>query len=146
MRISDWSSDVCSSDLCGVADDGEVLEVDLRLLDEAAALLAGDGRQRAVADGRGAIAEAADHGVDVEWLGHGPTLPNAVCRPSLQEGARVAGWRGGRVAAQYRHVRKATARASATRPAMTSAMRRSEERRVGKECVSTFRSRWSPSH
>src|SRR3546814_14992915 len=23
---------------------------------------------------------------------------------------------------------------------------RSEERRVGKECVSTFRSRWSPSH
>src|SRR3546814_18696926 len=26
-----------------------------------------------------------------------------------------------------------------------SAMPRSEERRVGKECVSTFRSRWSPS-
>src|SRR3546814_13840326 len=25
-------------------------------------------------------------------------------------------------------------------------MRRSEERRVGKECVSTCRSRWSPSH
>src|SRR3546814_20464328 len=24
--------------------------------------------------------------------------------------------------------------------------RRSEERRVGKECVSTFRSRWSPYH
>src|SRR3546814_3539182 len=57
------------------------------------------------------------------------TLFRSVCRPSLQEGARVAGWRGGRVAAQYRHVRKATARASATRPAMTSAIRvpRSEE-------------------
>src|SRR3546814_17496335 len=26
------------------------------------------------------------------------------------------------------------------------AVRRSEERRVGKECVSTFRSRWSPYH
>src|SRR3546814_16422521 len=26
------------------------------------------------------------------------------------------------------------------------AIRRSEERRVGKECVSTFRSRWSPYH
>src|SRR3546814_12282023 len=25
-------------------------------------------------------------------------------------------------------------------------VRRSEERRVGKECVSTFRSRWSPFH
>src|SRR3546814_17852075 len=91
---------------CGVADDGEVLEVDLRLLDEAAALLAGDGRQRAVADGRGAIAEAADHGVDVEWLGHGPTLPNAVCRPSLATGARVAGWRGGGVAAQREDERR----------------------------------------
>src|SRR3546814_12528900 len=27
-----------------------------------------------------------------------------------------------------------------------SGIRRSEERRVGKECVSTCRSRWSPSH
>src|SRR3546814_4019993 len=27
-----------------------------------------------------------------------------------------------------------------------SAIHRSEERRVGKECVSTCRSRWSPSH
>src|SRR3546814_20602386 len=26
------------------------------------------------------------------------------------------------------------------------ALQRSEERRVGKECVSTFRSRWSPYH
>src|SRR3546814_6537243 len=29
---------------------------------------------------------------------------------------------------------------------MTNAMFRSEERRVGKECVSTCRSRWSPYH
>src|SRR3546814_20082700 len=29
---------------------------------------------------------------------------------------------------------------------MTSSSRRSEERRVGKECVSTCRSRWSPYH
>src|SRR3546814_14184325 len=28
----------------------------------------------------------------------------------------------------------------------TSPMKRSEERRVGKECVSTCRSRWSPYH
>src|SRR3546814_18836842 len=28
----------------------------------------------------------------------------------------------------------------------TETLRRSEERRVGKECVSTCRSRWSPSH
>src|SRR3546814_14228969 len=30
--------------------------------------------------------------------------------------------------------------------ALWSAFTRSEERRVGKECVSTCRSRWSPSH
>src|SRR3546814_3294144 len=30
------------------------------------------------------------------------------------------------------------------RPPARSAVRRSEERRVGKECVSTCRSRWSP--
>src|SRR3546814_13534787 len=30
------------------------------------------------------------------------------------------------------------------RPALAGALRRSEERRVGKECVSTCRSRWSP--
>src|SRR3546814_5725842 len=29
---------------------------------------------------------------------------------------------------------------------LASKKSRSEERRVGKECVSTFRSRWSPSH
>src|SRR3546814_15007543 len=30
--------------------------------------------------------------------------------------------------------------------ASSAAETRSEERRVGKECVSTFRSRWSPDH
>src|SRR3546814_1861866 len=30
--------------------------------------------------------------------------------------------------------------------AMTNVSKRSEERRVGKECVSTCRSRWSPYH
>src|SRR3546814_4419377 len=33
-----------------------------------------------------------------------------------------------------------------TPPPMTTAKPRSEERRVGKECVSTCRSRWSPYH
>src|SRR3546814_11286623 len=37
--------------------------------------------------------------------------------------------------------------AGRTRPVRNmSSLRRSEERRVGKECVSTCRSRWSPSH
>src|SRR3546814_10002034 len=36
-------------------------------------------------------------------------------------------------------------RSKKARPDLTSS-RRSEERRVGKECVSTCRSRWSPYH
>src|SRR3546814_5274984 len=65
MRISDWSSDVCSSDLA--AEDGD----------------------------------AADHGHEVD--------ARDADREALEE-------------------------------------HRSEERRVGKECVSTCRSRWSPYH
>src|SRR3546814_16980151 len=36
--------------------------------------------------------------------------------------------------------------AGAMTPALLLAFTRSEERRVGKECVSTFSSRWSPYH
>src|SRR3546814_4796135 len=80
MRISDWSSDVCSSDLgkhaCGLCSEGGAMT---------------KGRQDAgPLDSR-------------SWL-------QAVRRPPA--GPRL----------------------------------RSEERRVGKECVSTCRSRWSPYH
>src|SRR3546814_6824796 len=37
-------------------------------------------------------------------------------------------------------------RMAPSRPCTRSDSRRSEERRVGKECVSTCRSRWSPYH
>src|SRR3546814_20047809 len=38
------------------------------------------------------------------------------------------------------------ARAAAGKPAIGTLLLRSEERREGKECVSTCRSRWSPYH
>src|SRR3546814_17006888 len=82
MRISDWSSDVCSSDLAVVALDIAVL---LRLA-----------RRDVV------------------------PLDRSLLRPSQD---RQAGQLGAVVAHD-----------------------RSEERRVGKECVSTCRSRWSPYH
>src|SRR3546814_14756184 len=87
MRISDWSSDVCSSDL------GNVIagRRDLR------------------------IAEA----------GNGVSLWNA-------PGARVVG-------NTIRHGRDGIF-------VKVSERNRPEERRVGKECVSTSRSRWSPYH
>src|SRR3546814_13012144 len=93
MRISDWSSDVCSSDLIaqiiGVIDDARqvgVLEIDarpvmMRRADEGA----GDERGRGLGHRRRAIAAA-----------------RLVAKP-----------------------------------------RRTEERSVGQECVSTCRSRWS---
>src|SRR3546814_1836575 len=97
MRISDWSSDVCSSDLPDeIARDPRLVgELDqalapLRLLD-----LVGIGEQR------------------VEIAPFGDEL-----------GRRLDADAG-----DARHV-----------------VDRSEERRVGKECVSTCSSRWSPYH
>src|SRR3546814_6251222 len=93
MRISDWSSDVCSSDLASL---GKIL----------AATRAGQ-----------SIPE--DWGLDSE--GQPMTDPAAVKTLMPMSGAKGSG---------------------------LSLMIeiRSEERRVGKECVSTCRSRWSPYH
>src|SRR3546814_13848958 len=86
MRISDWSSDVCSSDLTAY---GAGLTSLLRL---------------AVPSSAPSNALSARH-VRRRWMLSAPI-------------AAANGWTG----------------------------RRSEERRVGKECVSTGRSRWSPVH
>src|SRR3546814_20817457 len=92
MRISDWSSDVCSSDLLG----------ERRLAHPVAAVHAADLRHHDVAF------------VDEQ---------QGVVRQVFEQGRRrIAGPAPGEIAG------------------------RSEERRVGKECVSTCRSRWSPSH
>src|SRR5690242_20941922 len=53
-----------------VADDREVLEVGLRLLDEAFAIGTGDRRQRTVAHGCGPLAKTRQHGFDVEFVSH----------------------------------------------------------------------------
>src|SRR3546814_14276542 len=98
MRISDWSSDVCSSDLVlvddgrpdGAAHDLESLPTDLTVRE---------------------VAHVPRAGQHVAELHGGPELPGR--GPCLLR-VEVAG--------------------------------RSEERRVGKECVSTCRSRWSPDH
>src|SRR3546814_20461291 len=109
MRISDWSSDVCSSDLV----------VAVR-------------REDAVVAGRGAAAVGVDDGIVVgEGRGVG------------RHGQGVAG--DGVVAVV------AAVLASDGAPDLVAAGRgmavaRSEERRVGKACVSTCRSRLSPYH
>src|SRR3546814_3367097 len=94
MRISDWSSDVCSSDL------------------RHSAVITAMGR-RLVAEGCGAYRS-----------GPGPNWTNTD-RESYRRWQKKLGYTGAD-ADGY--------------PGPT----RSEERRVGKECVSTGRSRWQP--
>src|SRR3546814_17538710 len=103
MRISDWSSDVCSSDLSDAASQGARLLVfpEYGNLDLASLL----GAQTAL-DAAAQVAPLAAMADDVARL-H----------------ADLARRHGVHLLAG-----------------------RSEERRVGKECVSTCRSRWSPYH
>src|SRR3546814_11582021 len=112
MRISDWSSDVCSSDL---------LAADYRIPIGAEGSLSFHADATNVTRQYFSATNSADFRVPAFW----------------DVGARIAFVEpSGRfeIAAYAKNLtdnRKST---------------RSEERRVGKECVSTFRSRWSPEH
>src|SRR3546814_16561250 len=97
MRISDWSSDVCSSDLRHFLDS---------LLEN-------------LAVGRG----FTDTHVEGD-LGDARDFHRANAERGLQLSREFVAKNGLQVRHDFR----------------------SEERRVGKECVSTFRSRWSPFH
>src|SRR3546814_4803964 len=89
LRISDWSSDVCSSDLCE---------------------------------------EDEPHQLHQESIMSTQNISTAAIH----------------VVGQYNEAGKTLV--SAYRAGAHRLLSRSEERRVGKECVSTCRSRWSPSH
>src|SRR3546814_19404452 len=108
MRISDWSSDVCSSDLLYWP------AIALAVAGTIAWIILARWRLRTHPAGlwRGTALSAG--GLITTWL-----LLATLWMPALD------------YARSYRDV---------------SASLRSEERRVGKECVSTCRSRWSPVH
>src|SRR3546814_20005615 len=99
MRISDWSSDVCSSDLGGMN-----FAVDTRL---------------------------------------------SVSRVNLRPASL---WRSGSEAHDLRHPGQSLLAhlnfgdVGTSEDAFSAHRQRSEERRVGKECVSTWRSGWWPEH
>src|SRR3546814_15631517 len=103
MRISDWSSDVCSSDLT-----------------QFLVLAGGCGLVSALVAG---VLLRGPWGRELDLVHHDEANASAL-------GVHVA-----RVKAQAWVLNGALA-----------GMSRSEERRVGKECVSTWRSRWSPYH
>src|SRR3546814_13324220 len=106
MRISDWSSDVCSSDLM----------------------------MSVIQNSYGNISSSffgAKFGRHVEELLVSP-MPNWVILGGYVAGAVLRGLMVGVIVLLI--------------AMLFTKVRRSEERRVGKGCVSTCSSRWSPSH
>src|SRR3546814_14962743 len=99
MRISDWGSDVCSSDLVFDGVSGGKTDIVLKIL-----------------DGRIVEREIPPQRANKTRL---PTDLERGCFFSLELDEGGVGCQG---------------------------LERSEERRVGRECVSTCRSRWSPYH
>src|SRR3546814_13489414 len=98
MRISDWSSDVCSSDLKNKVTD---VRPNPPVLDSLGAIFLRLNRSAT----KGLLADTAPRSKVI-----------------LSETYTMGRW------------------------GVTATATRSEERRVGKECVSTCRSRWSPYH
>src|SRR3546814_20183352 len=117
MRISDWSSDVCSSDLPDLTLVG-VVDADLGL---------GGGDLRASERTFQQIQQVAGRAGRGQKPGRVLLQTHQPEAPVIE--ALVSGDSEGFYAAETE-----------------SRRRRSEERRVGKEGVSTCRSRWSPYH
>src|SRR3546814_11408934 len=110
MRISDWSSDVCSSDLIIAKAFGAYYSVSTQ------------GKAHLLDLYRSLSQPADDDLVQVRTLG-GFTI-FAVNQANFNESVSI----------------------EKTDGVFLGELLRSEERRVGKECVSTGRSRWSPYH
>src|SRR3546814_12434300 len=111
MRISDWSSDVCSSDL--------------RLLQ------GGEGRRQRPAQQVAPGCERADAKAVIAFVDGALARESRYVEDIVVKGPTNP--RGIDVGAAGEH-------------GIAAVRQRSEERRVGEECVRTCRSRWSPSH
>src|SRR3546814_16509274 len=137
MRISDWSSDVCSSDL---REDFEVAHT---------------------ADGEDAMLLARENPPDLvllDWMIEGvsgievcrrlrrhPETANVPIIMLTARGEEADRIRGLETGADDYITKPFSPRELVARVGAVLRRVRSEERRVGTECVSTCRSRWSPS-
>src|SRR3546814_14076746 len=133
MRISDWSSDVCSSDLV-VPVDGQPWDSDPFVITEKDGKLYGRGTcdmKSFIAIGLAAVPDMLSAGLKrpIHFALSYDEEIGCVGAPSMIE--RMVG---------------EIAKPSAVIVGDPTSMKRSEERRVGKECVSPLRSLWSPYH
>src|SRR3546814_20132936 len=132
MRIRDWSSDVCSSDLDPASGARMSRPGKLAVLAVVVVVLFG----ASLMAGKIWVPFSAWWSADPLWrIILELRLPRAVL--GLVLGA-VLGLSGAVLQGYLRN--------PLADPAVVGVSSRSEERRVGKECVSTCRSRWSPSH
>src|SRR3546814_8929488 len=153
MRISDWSSDVCSSDLYQPATAGADRSK-LPALDQPPALTLpplqharlSNGMKIALAERHNApvvqfslIADAG-YAADADVQAGTAKLTLGM----LDEGAGKYDALG--LAAAEDDLGAMLSSGSSLDTSFVKLNARSEERRVGKECVSTCRSRWSPYH
>src|SRR3546814_15027259 len=113
MRISDWSSDVCSSDLPAID----------RLVPALKGVTLGDGALSS-------------------WHGGGPCDTGRIERAITATGVLARPLKHGSEWGFQRLTGGKTVVVCDVGPPPP----RSEERRVGKECVSTCRARWAPVH
>src|SRR3546814_20581531 len=111
MRISDWSSDVCSSDLIGFA--GSPWTVGCYMV-----------------EGQG----SSDYRLIKTMLYSRPDLLHRILEINAQ------------ATQQYLNAQIQAGAQAVMIFESWGGVLRSEERRVGNECVSTCRSRWSPAH
>src|SRR3546814_17389234 len=139
MRISDWSSDVCSSDLALWHLNDDALPIALHH----GSLAVGQRRkvEAAMAAGRlRAVVATSSLDLGVDWA-----AVDLVIQIGAPKGATRLLQRIGRANHRLdRPSRAVLVPANRFETLECRAAVRSEERRVGKECVSTCRYRWSP--
>src|SRR3546814_324135 len=155
MRISDWSSDVCSSDLnatyrCNFLQDGSCRLYPGRRYDgsSSGAMAPNTGRSDGRSfnnsrEGRNMLLTTLKHAAKHAALGVGLAL--AISGAAQAEKVLRVG-NDGEPQSMDPHYISTVQTSRLTDDMFLGLLTRSEERRVGKECVSTCRSRWSPYH
>src|SRR3546814_46119 len=144
MRISDWSSDVCSSDLAGLLVQPEDGRDSYDRFRNRVIFPIADRRGRIIAFGGRILGEGEPKYLNSPET---PLFHKGRVLYGLAQARRPAAERGELIVTEGYMDVIALSRAgfdAAVAPLGTAL--RLEERRAGKECASTSRSQWSPSH